>query len=225
MRIVTWNMGGTGNAGRKWSFLRSLYADVAVLQEARLPEGQDGHASRRLIKPAAGRDDVIVITSSPSTSQPLNDDAHGQALLVNLGGIRIFGLRSYPQLKEYYPKALLRIVEAIAESIEDTPHVPTVIAGDFNASLDQGPGRDWTAPFRRLHSLHFFDALCLKNRCDRDSLPCSLEHGKTFRNSKGRYRIDHLYVNAPMAERLRNVTIDQDGWSLSDHCPIVAEFD
>ncbi|MGB8910510.1 MAG: endonuclease/exonuclease/phosphatase family protein [Candidatus Cybelea sp.] len=224
MLIVTWNMRGNAFADAKWSLLKSFRTDVAVLQEARLPSGVIGHASRRHIKPAVDRDDVVIITTNPSVCRALPDTAHGQALEVHVGGLAIFGLRSYPQLKEYYPKALLRIVESIAAVIGNHTGVPAVIAGDFNASLDQGPGRDWAPPFRRLHELRFYDALCVKNEYDERSLPCRLEHGKTFRCSKGQYRIDHLYVNRPMAKRMRDVWIAQEGWKLSDHCPVIADF-
>ena len=217
-------MGGSANANAKWAYLRRLDADVMILQEARLPVGLNGHVSRRRIKPASNRDDVVIITKRPSSSYPLPEEAHGQALEVHFDGVRIIGLRSYPQLKEYYPRALLRIVNSIATVVDCDVVVPTVIAGDFNASLDQGPGRDWTPPFRRLHDIGFVDALCIKNACDERSLPCPIDHGKTFYNSRGRYRIDHLYVNRTMAGQLDDVRIASEGWDHSDHCPVVADF-
>ncbi len=225
VRIVTWNMAGTSNALAKWAFLKDLDADLAVLQETRLPPARLGHTTRRHIKPALNRDDVVIVAGKHLISRALPDEARGQALEIEIDGVRVFGLRSYPQVKEYYPRALLRIVDAIAGVIATTPSTPTVIAGDFNASLDQGPGRDWTPPFRRLHDLGFYDAFCLRNDCDRNSMPCRRNHGKTFRNSSGQYRIDHLYVNQPMADRLRAVRIGEEGWRLSDHRPIVADFE
>jgi exonuclease III len=218
-------MNGTGNADAKWAYLARLDADVSVLQEARLPTGLSGHVSRRRVKPASDRDDIVIVTREPALSHPLPDEAHGQALEVRIQGMRIFGLRSYLQLKEYYPKALLRILNAIVSSVNGEVGVPTVIAGDFNAGLDLPAGRDWAPPFQRLNDAGFFDALCVKNACDEQSLPCRLNHGKTFRRSSRRYRIDHLYVNRALAGYLQNVWIDQEGWNLSDHCAVVADFE
>ncbi len=225
VRIVSWNMGGLGRAEEKWCFVGLLRADIAVLQETRLPNELFGYSSRRYIKPAANRDDVVIVAPKGVTLCPLPETAHGQALGIEYEGRLIFGIRSYPQVKEYYPKALLRLIDSIAMVSTAASHVPTVITGDFNASLDQGPGRDWTPPFRRLHDLGFWDTFCLSNGCDENSLPCNLDHGKTFRNSRGAYRIDHLYVNSPMAKRFKRVSIIEDGWKLSDHCPVVADFD
>ncbi len=106
-----------------------------------MPPDPKVHVTRRSIKPAANRDDVVVVTKGLSLSRPLPELAHGkgQALEVAYGGVSIFGVRSYPQLKEYYPKALLRIVDAIARlSWKMMTRIPTIIAGDFNASQDQG---------------------------------------------------------------------------------------
>lgn len=217
-------MSGCANTTAKWGFLKDLDPDVAILQEARLPIGMSGHASRRHVKPALDRDDVVVVTKGPSISCRLADAASGQALEISYEGIRIFGVRSYLQFKEYYPKALLRIVDAIATHIKAAADTPTIIAGDFNASLDQAPGRNWTLPFRRLHELGFIDAVCLKNDCPEGSLPCTRDHGRTFRNSRGRYRIDHLYVDRSMGKRLHDIRINEDGWQLSDHCPVIADF-
>ena len=225
MKAMTWNMNGGGNAAAKWSLVSCIDADVSVLQEARLPLGADGHVSRRHVKPAADRDDVVIRTKRPCVSKSLDGTAHGQVLEIECDGVRIFGLRSLPQLKEYYPKALLRIVDSIARSTDGSSTIPTIILGDFNASLDQGPGRDWTPPFRRLHELGFVDALCIKNGCDEQSLPCKLDHGKTLRKAGREYRIDHIYVNRVLKPKLRSAQIVASGWSLSDHCPVVVELD
>lgn len=215
-------MGGPHNNRAKWQFLSAIDADVAILQETQLPANMSGHSSRRRVRPASDRDDVVIVTKEPSIVRQLPSNAYGQGLEVEYNGIRIFGIRSYLQLKEYYPKALLRILEAVAESIKNNVNMPAIITGDFNASLDQGPGRDWTPPFRYLHDLGFYDALCVKNRCSERSLPCAQNHGKTFRNAHGEYRIDHVYLNRALISRLNEIAIIERGWSLSDHRPLVA---
>jgi exonuclease III len=220
---MTWNMAGPSNAAAKWAFVKQVDPDVVVLQETMLPAEQRGLASRRVVKPAMDRDDVVIIGKGNLEFSKLPESAYGQALEVKYEDFRLFGVRSYIQVKEYYPKALLRIVDAIGMSLLQSA-TPTMILGDFNASLDQSPGRDWTPPFKRLIELGFVDAFCIKSACAMNGIPCAANHGKTLRTSKGRYRIDQIHVNAAMASRLSDIRIIEDGWALSDHCPVVADF-
>lgn len=108
----------------------------------------------------------------------------------------------------------------------DTPEkVNWIVGGDFNSSIlfDLPKDRGNREVIRRLNALGLTD--CLSHFCG-ESVP-------TFRHSGGsiKHQLDYCYVNADLLERLAcaRVLSRQEVFGsmpkLSDHLPIVCEFD
>ena len=109
---------------------------------------------------------------------------------------------------------------------EEIRTISWIVAGDFNLSetFDNWPGgpRGNVEYLERMQSIGFTE--CLRHY-----------HGKlvpTFRNPRGgaiKHQIDHLFVSPPLIEHLCDCrTGDPDrlfGEGLSDHLPIIADFD
>ena len=122
------------------------------------------------------------------------------------------------------------MTDLIWDALRDRPGIDRqywVVGGDFNSAptLDDGPGgdrgnREW---LDRMRAIGLVDCLA---HARGGPIP-------TFRHSRGaiRHQIDHLFVTPPMLARLRDCWVPPQGdiWRadghLSDHLPVVAEFE
>lgn len=101
-----------------------------------------------------------------------------------------------------------------------------IVAGDFNSSvkLDEPRNRGNREVIQRLNALGLTD--CLSRHDDGQPVP-------TFQHSSKavEHQLDYLYVNAPLLDRLKSARVpghdEVFGTNprLSDHLPIVCEFD
>ena len=112
-----------------------------------------------------------------------------------------------------------------------------VVGGDLNLStqLDPPHRQRHQNVFERFEAFGLVNLLSLRNTrtplegCPCDDAPC--RHVQTHRHNRSDkpWQDDYLFASKALAERLTNSYAldsgDPDPWSLSDHCPVVAEFD
>jgi hypothetical protein len=236
LTIASWNMSPKTNDVGKWQHLRKLGVDIALVQEGRpLPQPLHFHTKRGAHKPTAH--DRGIAFAMLSDMKPMDFVASlaggdvlvasvpdfGNLLMVNVHSLR--GVDAAGKNESDSSAMLARCIPAIKNLLNDDR--PTLIAGDFNASIDLnyqfGPMR---RVFSTLRELGLSDVLC-NSDCDIDaSGQCLSPHPRTLHRGEKSWRIDHMYVNAKLRQRLTSGSIDTSDAALllSDHRPLLATF-
>ncbi|NNL65697.1 MAG: exodeoxyribonuclease III [Myxococcales bacterium] len=203
---------------KSWNGVAVLIREgiVAEVVQQGLP-GQDAFGARLLTAAIGSGDDAVSFTTVyvPNGKSVEHDD---------------------------YPRKLAWL-DALNGHLADRhePARPTVVCGDFNvvpAAIDSwNEERFRGAIFHtdeerkriaRLHELGFVD-LFRQRHPDEAQFSWWDYRGGAFHRKHG-LRIDFLFGNAPLAERVREVAIDRDwrkkvdGLTPSDHAPVVAEL-
>ena len=117
------------------------------------------------------------------------------------------------------------ILWSLLENADITDDPRWIVAGDFNSSVKFDVPRDRgnREIVDRMTRLGLTDCLA----------PCADHPVPTFRHPRGyiTHQLDYVYVNAPLLKRLKVVRVPDRGEvfdqkpRLSDHLPIVCEFD
>jgi len=234
--VATWNM--QHDAPRwasKWEHLIALCVDVAMVQEAsaasRLLVGQ---SKRAFNSPKHDcRLAFAGITSRGAMVVPMGSFANGDVIAANLPDedlvlISVHSNRNNTEsgTGEQYHDALSRCISAIEALVSERP---TLIGGDFNVDWHMPSLRHISQTLGKLRSLGFADLQC-DSTCYIDSDgQCRERHPPTYTADKSRWRggikrhrIDHVYGNKALRDRLQSVVVDsEDSWDLSDHRPII----
>jgi len=122
------------------------------------------------------------------------------------------------------------------------PHkVPVVLAGDFNATTQVASSNEWEIErlearliFERIRALGLHDVIASTQASRPKLAGCSCgetdvcSHVQTYRNRAGGRptQLDYAFASARLLPGVTCSVDDCDeAWSLSDHCPIVMDFE
>lgn len=229
MKIVAWNC--QGNLAGKASAMLALNADIYVLSEVREDHANvlgTGYVSSWFgLSGAKGL--AMVVRNGIQTSVELDSSFRHMALMQVKAFERCFSLIGVWTMKfdGYYVSALQNGLDEVLPKISAEN---TIVTGDFNASpvFDGGP-----------RSRYRFETINQRLN-DKDlSSAWHATHTEEFgeeskathfhqRKRESRFHIDYMYVSPDFLRTLQQFQIgDYDDWgvSLSDHMPLIAEFD
>lgn len=254
MRVATWNMNHwqrtPGERTEAWAFLNDLSLDVALVQEALPPPGtravyrSEGIGARRKWGSAVvsfGGDlvELARVTSgfAKQEMELLQTFPGSVAIAHSTEGEGSVFISAYGLLDGGYAITTMhRVLSDITPLLDRDLGKRLIIGGDFNCSTQlEGRDRDRHRNlFERFATLGLVDLLAATadTRLPLDNCPCSDEpcrHVQTHHHPKSAlpWHDDYLFATAALAERMRDCQplAGPDAWRLSDHCPVVAEFD
>ncbi|MBT6331233.1 MAG: hypothetical protein HOJ33_01135 [Gammaproteobacteria bacterium] len=232
MRIVSWNMRKNKKA---WPyFFESLNPDIALLQESSpLHDDFKFNIVTQNVKKNLNNS-ILFKNSQPE--QLLIEDQHQMGVLASefknqnnkIFLLSIYGNLSFTGTLDY---VLLETIEFFINEMRNKFQAQDIIiSGDFNMDrrMDENPTTSNFSKKGETRHEDFFDGIlnlgfhdCLRKF---HSLPI-----QTYRHNRGTYpwELDHMFATPELYNRLKsiNVYIDENILSLSDHNPIVAEFE
>jgi exonuclease III len=223
MRVITWNMNKRRVGNWEW-LLEHVDPDVALVQEASpLPKGIQ--ASVRNVK--RNHRTVVYTKSNDHETIKLHSD-HGMGLLVTQSrGIYFLNVYANLDFKTVDPLLLGLIATYISVLRRKMEADQIIIAGDFNMDrrMDDNPTGSRFAAKGTYPTNSFFDTIldmgffnCMRKFSD--------DPVQTHYNNKSKYpwEIDHMFATKDIYQCLKSIeVVAADG--LSDHHPIVADFD
>lgn len=255
-RVATWNMhSGFNTASQRsagWTYLAdSVKPDVALIQEAMVPEGFPHPSVHRPEGIGGGRNWGSAIVSygpllngvTHAKNAPLMQTFPGTVMVadVNLeGGSTITAVSLYGAIEHGFAVTTVHKQISDLQPLFDSNRGDQVLlGGDFNCSTQLEPPYRYQDAnlFERLRVLGLVDLLEL-TRDSRTSLPncvcddvpnCGHVQTQRHRSSPIPWQNDYLFASEKLARKLTDCYAIDDGdpdpWSLSDHCPVVAAFD
>ncbi len=253
LKVATWNLNRGGE--RSWRYLEEhIVPDVALVQQAVVPTGMD-RVVHRQGGIGNGRDwgsavvsygpDLVPIThiEISSTRIDLLRTWPGTVAIaeVHAAGIAPFTVVSVYGLLDagYEITTVHRILSDLTPLLDGEQGRRIVVGGDLNCSTQCDPPdrQRHVNLFERVSGLGLVDLL-ERTRHERTPLPdCPCDdapecgHVETHRHelyTKPR-QDDYLFASPTLADKLTACHVvdsgDPDPWSLSGHCPVIAEFD
>jgi endonuclease/exonuclease/phosphatase family metal-dependent hydrolase len=256
VRVVTWNI---ANKERAFAALRTLDADIALLNEASPPatekgiwrEKTDGRDAKNRPWSAAVLSphpigeitDALPSWRGVTRNVPFMCSRPGSWIAAwvevtrseNLTAVALYGL-----LDEFSDASVHRSLSELSPLFDDARYRKQVlIGGDLNTwtawpANDPFLARD-ASVLQRFEALGLVDCLAAKRPPGRLE-GCTCTFGDACTHTRTRldprrpnvpYQNDYLWASKKLAARLVSCTaLATDEWfSISDHAPIVAEFD
>ncbi|WP_417520114.1 hypothetical protein [Minwuia sp.] len=242
MRIVAWNCAMALH--RKWDVLSALQPDIAIIGECDTRErlkarGVNIPPSRYIWTGGRPFKGLAVIAFPPFRLRlnPLHDPAlphilpvevRGAGLRFNVIGVWAqnisAGFRTRPE-----PGPFNRAMDRYGHLIAGTP---TIIAGDFNNHhFWDRPGHaiNFAENLGRIHRLGLSSAYHTARRESHGSETVPTHYWRDRRIDGPTYHIDYLFYPDAWHHRFRGFGVgDFEGFcstGLSDHAPLVADFD
>jgi endonuclease/exonuclease/phosphatase family metal-dependent hydrolase len=235
VRLVIWNC--QGGLHRKIAAIMALHPDLAIIQECECPDRLQSRSAAWRTRPSVWCGDsptkglaVISFSDAQLAIDATHDPALKHLLPVVVAGSPSFRLLAV-WTKEDAERRAMYIGQAVLGVKQYAPFIAgnaTVVAGDFNSNQSwDRPNR----PYRHAEMVH---------RLEGQGLVSAYHHyygeaqGAETRNTFYMYRqqdrgfhIDHCFVPRAWTPHLRSVQIGAyaDWRYLSDHCPMVVEFD
>ena len=235
MRIVTWNC--QGGFHRKAEAVERLQPDLAIIQECECPDRLRSRGEAWRTRPIVWCGDaptkglaVIAFTGAQLEVDPIYD-----ATLKHLLPVLVTGSRSFRLLavwtKEDAEQRAMYIGQAVLGAQRYAPFIAgdaTVVAGDFNSN------QIWDRPERPYRHAQLVELL------ERPGLVSAYHqhYGEAqgaetrgtfymYRKQERGFHIDYCFVPKAWAPYLKSVQVGAYAeWRyLSDHCPLVVEFD
>lgn len=220
-----------------WDYLlHNLKPDIALLQETgSSPENfEDNKVIHKLVKKNLNNS-IYCESGDIEDLEILDRQKMGliSSMYLDETGKKIFLISVYGNLS-FIGTLDFVLLETIQEFVEclraefKAKHI--LIAGDFNMDrrMDDNPtGTKFSKKGETRHN-NFFDGILNLDfeDCLRKRLP---EHVQTYRHNRGNYpwELDHMFATPELNKRLKliNVYLDDNILKLSDHNPIVADFD
>ena len=224
MKIVSWNMNKRKAGCWEW-ILDSVDPDVVMAQEASpLPHGIDAS-----VRSTTKKTNRSVFYSKQSNHEVVKVESdHGMGLQV-VRHLNIFFINVYANL-DFKPvdPPLLGYISKFVANVRRRHHARHIlIAGDFNMDrrMDENPTGTKFALKNTHPTNNFFDAIL-----DMGFYDCMRKFNdspvQTHRNARSTFpwELDHMFVTRELFESLTGVEVP-DRRTLSDHDPIVADFD
>lgn len=228
VRVVSWNLRKSpAGLGHLQNHLRP---DIALLQEAPARREASGHLGLR---------DVQLVASPPEYHDTVEAENFTTATIrSNDLEIRVVSLYSRPIRGRKFHLALGAMLDALSHELGRGSALPMLVGGDFNATTQLvGEGSRCGDVLDRLGRSGFVDALRTNPQrrkgpdyCSCGSAP-SCMHVPTFRRKHkddwAYYQIDNIFISKPLAKYLTDAFVDEPDlhWGLSDHRPVVVDFD
>ncbi len=235
-RLATWNLNASQRSSEQrrkaWDFLDDLNLDAACLQETVRPPG----GRRATYAPAIERSWGTAVVAWPGVDlrPPLVQEGVGvagtavTAVLVKAGGVPITVVSVYGLMQQRANGIRYAVpsVHAVLNDLTATLDVrrsqqPVVLAGDLNVSPQIGPPdtEAHAAVIARITAFGLVD--CLHST-----------HGEYVRTHRHRndpaskaYQDDWVFASPPLRLLACEALDDDAAWALSDHCPVLVEFD
>jgi hypothetical protein len=243
-RLVTWNLNCSfRERGEKpWTFLESIAPDVALVQESYRPPvagavgGEIGGARRwgSWIVPFGD----VTLEQIPTVPLSIDGPGEGGPLEASHPGafaaayarlddervvtvVSVYGMLAF-KVRNGQRYAVTTVHRTLSDltpilDVRRTP-APVVLAGDLNVS----PQIAWpdtaahTAVIQRIKAFGLEDCLGAKH---------DGQYVRTFGTPEAPFQDDWVFASpALVCTRCEPVDTDE-AWALSDHCPVVAEFD
>jgi endonuclease/exonuclease/phosphatase family metal-dependent hydrolase len=244
MRIVTWNMNHgfrRHQAAEQWAFLDSLEPTIALVQEA--PE-RDGNFIRREVEGRGLGTGVlgygeVKLTEVPCVrlGEPLParhlEASHPGSFVVaecdlglgrKLQAISIYGLMKSAFTKVVYATAPLHRLLSDLTPILDAHRnkKPVVMGGDLNIT-PQFPAPDGRAHQVIIDRIEAFGMTNCLGACNAGAFVRTLRHQNKIDSAP--YQNDWLFASTTLKPISCKALDTKEAWALSDHCPVVADFD
>jgi len=237
-----------------WARLRNLGADAVLLQETVPPRdvprdrivwreiGRERRFGSAVVSLSGPVEEIVTAKSCYSyLAFPLLNTFPGSVAIGRFHPKEqkpITLVSVYGVIDVYSTTTLLRQVADLVPLFDSRDGTRVVLGGDLNITL--GIGADerarYAAVFQAIESLGLVNLFeRVKNRppaiegCDCNLKPCF--HVGTHRNANypdGIPRhLDYLFASPELANRCSRIRLEDDAsiWELSDHCPVLAEFD
>ncbi len=245
MRVVTWNMNHSfrrGQVDAQWAFLDSLKPTIALVQEAPERVGYEGFIRR--VVPDRGLGTGILsygdvkLTEVPTVplGQPPPaghlEASHPGSFVVadcDLGNgrviqaVSIYGLMRSVFTKVVYATAPVQRLLSDLTPIIDVHRnkKPVVMGGDLNVT-PQIPAPDKEAHVALIDRIKAFGLTdCLREFHD--------DYVRTHRHknapTSSPYQNDWMFASKQLRPLLCMPVDTEEAWALSDHCPVLAEFE
>ena len=224
MRVISWNMNKRKEGC--WEFaINNLNSDFVMAQEAS-PLIKGITATERITTKKTNRS---VFYSRDKNYQEIKmEDDHGMGLLVtsykDIYFINVYGNLDF---KPVDPPLLGFISKFVSHLRRRHDAKNIIIAGDFNMDrrMDDNPTNSIFAKKGTYPHNDFFNAIL-----DMGFYDCVRKHIskpiQTFRPVKGNFpwELDHMFCTKELYDCLKRINV-QNTEELSDHNPIVADFD
>lgn len=221
MRVGTWNCQSGLDAN--WAILEELAADVLVVQEcsSNTPEQAEANGWTCAWQPGGYKRGLAVLARHPYAIEEREnpDDFVVSTLISGPNRFRFVGFWALSEkVAGYsYPRQATRLIERLPDD-----GVPTVVAGDFNASKSE----QHLANVKLLRGLGLVSAYHTHHRLDHAAVEQHPTLYFQWKESR-RYHMDFVFV--PTAWAIKSVEVgsfaDYPGRRLSDHTPIVVTLD
>lgn len=224
---MVWNI--RSGTDRKWQALKSIAPDVAVICEA-------SQRPKALTAPALGDSPLSWEWEGTNTDKGLAIASWGHdlrrvdttraigrwSIAAKVEGITVVGVWACPLTSGAYAAEVGRALDAFAGPLASG--APVIVAGDFNVS---GRHPTFEPLRRRLAGLGLVSAYH-----HRTGDPFGWESSRTWHarhDAERSSHIDFAFVSESLAERIVHLEVGDPpasgGSGLSDHSPIVIDFD
>ena len=224
MRVISWNMNKRKEGC--WEFaINNLNSDFVMAQEAS-PLIKGITATERITTKKTNRS---VFYSRDKNYQEIKmEDDHGMGLLVtSYKDIYFINVYANLDFKPVDPPLLGFISKFVSHLRRRHDAKNIIIAGDFNMDrrMDDNPTNSIFAKKGTYPHNDFFNAIL-----DMGFYDCVRKHIskpiQTFRSVKGNFpwELDHMFCTKELYDCLKRINV-QNTEELSDHNPIVADFD
>ena len=234
MRIISWNM---HRKNGNWDFLlNDLDPDIALLQETSNTKdlGLDSFVSATTVKKNL-RSSVYVKNGYFETVKLFKFSGMGlhcvKTVLPKMGelySMSIYGNLAYSPGLNFHLSGLISSCVQKIRSDDGARHI--VIAGDFNMDrrMDDNPTGTRFAKYHERRQNVFFDSILSLGfqDCIGKFHPDFIQ---TYRHTRGNYpwQLDHMFATPEVSSKLGSLEVrsDDHAKALSDHSPVIAEFD
>ena len=240
MRIVDWNI---HRRLPPWDYvINELDADIALIQEcSRLPETIDSSKVLHTLAKDRKFGNAIYVKDAVWEELPIETTRTGSLMVArvttpkdeSLVAISIYGLLEYlpenPSRKMVDPgihKAPSDLAYLL-EGLTRPKYTNFILAGDFNNDRRMDEHPTFKRKGKRTTNL-MFDRVedYLLQDCVKEYYP---DYVQTYRHTTGGYpwQLDHMFASKKVFRNLKNLYVDNSDEvkNLSDHSPIVADFD
>ena len=240
MRIVDWNI---HRRLPPWNYvINELDADIALIQEcSRLPKNLD--PSKVIHTPANDRKfgNAIYVKNAVWEELPIETTRIGSLMVArvttpkeeSLVVISLYGLLEAlpenPSRKLVYPGIHIALSELsyLLGGLTRPKYTNFILAGDFNNDRRMDTHPTFGRKDKRTSNLLFDRVKDYRLQdCVKEYYP---DYVQTYRHSTGGFpwQLDHMFASKKVFRNLKNLYVDDSDEvkSLSDHSPIVADFD